>query len=206
MTLIRTQKSFFYHIPKTGGVWVENVIKECIEGRKYAHIPRSGVKNDMNLYYGHKCPSGVHNKYKKNRFSFAFVRHPLSWYRSFWCYRMKYGWRGRSLFPADEQWSSDPNRWIWRLTGAFPGGFLTKLYKMFVGDNGDELGFVGKQENLVDDLITALRLAGEDFDEKKVRGTPKVNTTNNHHLWRISQKNESKILSAEKWILNKYYA
>jgi len=35
--------------------------------------------------------------------------------------------------------------------------------------------FVGKAETVADDLVTALRQAGEDFDETALRDTPRIN-------------------------------
>lgn len=41
-------------------------------------------------------PVNMHNSIRMTgnwgRFSFAFVRHPLNWYASFWSYRMLTGW------------------------------------------------------------------------------------------------------------------
>ncbi len=38
-----------------------------------------------------------------------------------------------------------------------------------------EVDFIGKQENLADDLVTALNTAGEFFEEKRIRSTPSSN-------------------------------
>ena len=38
-----------------------------------------------------------------------------------------------------------------------------------------EVDFIGKQENLVDDLVKALNAAGEFFDEELIRSTRPVN-------------------------------
>lgn len=206
MTLIRCTKTIFYHIPKTGGVWVENALKTSVKGRILKPPPHNGVKNDFNLYYGHKPPSGVHERHKNDRFSFAFVRHPLAWYRSFWCYRMMYGIRGRGgIFPPDDQWSRQPNRFIERMLGAFPDGFLHMVYKEYVGENGDKLDFVGRTENLVDDLVKALNIAGEDFDESKVRSLKRKNASVNHATWKLTKDMEKRLLKAEKWVIDTFY-
>jgi hypothetical protein len=55
-------------------------------------------------------------------------------------------------------------------------GFLTNEYYVpMVGPREQEIDFVGRYENLADDLVTALRLAGEDFNERELRSTPPVN-------------------------------
>ena len=53
-------------------------------------------------------------------------------------------------------------------------GFVTELFSM---NAQPQTRFVGKQENLVDDLITVLRQLEVDFDEDRVRDLKPVNTS-----------------------------
>ena len=55
--------------------------------------------------------------------------------------------------------------------------FCTHVYEQYVGPPDDPIEFVGKQENLVEDLITALRSAGEDFNESLIRAFPPQNVS-----------------------------
>ncbi len=69
------------------------------------------------------------------------------------------------------------NQWINRL---LDDNVLSigELYNKFLGDiRNPSVHFIGRFENLVEDLITGLRLAGEEFDERDVRNTPPANTS-----------------------------
>ena len=58
-------------------------------------------------------------------------------------------------------------------------GYLTEYYPRFVGPPDGEIDFIGRYERLVDDLVLALRLAGQDFDEKVIRSMPPINRSLN---------------------------
>ena len=56
-------------------------------------------------------------------------------------------------------------------------GFLSKHYELFVGPRDAEIDFVGRYERLEDDVVSALRAAGQDFDEEALRSFPPINVT-----------------------------
>jgi len=69
--------ALFLHIPKTGGSWVEQALREIgvqIEQPATIH----GVT------YRHSLLSMFQEQYP---YVFTFVRHPLSWYESWWKYQ-----------------------------------------------------------------------------------------------------------------------
>ncbi|PIR53287.1 hypothetical protein COU76_01935, partial [Candidatus Peregrinibacteria bacterium CG10_big_fil_rev_8_21_14_0_10_49_10] len=74
-------RSAFFHIMKTGGTWVRSVcekqrlsIEEVGDTHKaYCELPDTELVS--------------------SRFTFAFVRHPCSWYQSFWSWKMRTGWQ-----------------------------------------------------------------------------------------------------------------
>ncbi len=156
--------SIFFHIPKTGGIWVREAIRN-------AGIPTVEVGERT----GH---AQVHNQYwqvdRKGKFTFAFVRHPLSWYPSFWSYRMLVGWQ--TMDRVDPFMSLDFERFVWNVI-RFDSGQLSDRYERFTGPNPGVLDFVGRTENLAEDLVKALRWAGEKFDEEKLRQTPRYNVS-----------------------------
>lgn len=54
-------------------------------------------------------------------------------------------------------------------------GHVSRLYQYFLGEEFDCVDFVGKQENLPEDLLSALRMAGESFTAEKIYEVPCVN-------------------------------
>lgn len=162
-------KSVFVHIPKTGGQWVVEALKNA------------GLTVDP-LGVVHTTPDEINHEqaFRERRSVFAMVRHPLSWYQSMWAHRTDEEWEDID----DTDWFTD--RWVkvWaeftkfsradefgeyvrRCCARFPDGFVSMLYDAYT----DECTFVGKQEQLVDDLIRALALAGEQFDTERIRTT-----------------------------------
>ncbi len=139
----------FLHPPKTGGNWVKAAIKYCEipireEGDRHAIIERA------------------------DKFVFTFVRHPASWYVS----RFRCPWhRGRiregrakdvdCLTPEE---AADFHVWLNRVLVEHPG-YVSHIYNRYT----EKADFVGKQENLKEDLIQALKLAGEDVKPMRIR-------------------------------------
>jgi hypothetical protein len=60
------------------------------------------------------------------------------------------------------------------------------MFEDYVGPTNREIEFVGRFERLADDLVHALRLSGETFDETDLRRTAPVNVSmwpTNDALW-----------------------
>ncbi len=63
--------------------------------------------------------------------------------------------------------------WIERISQEFYA-FPSALFQEMLGDNCSGIHFLGKTENLQNDLIRALKQAGEKFNVKKIIATPEV--------------------------------
>jgi len=133
-------------MPKTGGVWVEKTLMACVKGAKVLNIP--------DPHQGINCPG-------KEKFTFAFVRHPLGWYRSYWAYKMTKGWDRKNYFDEDCR-SNHFDEFINAMLKHHPGRF-SHVCKGFIGTQQDPIDFVGRFENLRSDLRKALELAGEEL-------------------------------------------
>jgi hypothetical protein len=213
----------FYHIPKTGGRWVTSAMKAGGVGTGRAHrLP--GRHPRERIYFEvvgspepacwivpqqHSTPDAMEEKYKTRRFQFCFVRRPVAWYRSFWCYRL----RTKNIdlrFPPDHLWDADFERFLENVAAAYPNGFLTELYQHYVGADNTRMDFVGRQEHLADDLVEVLALAGRGVDEKALRALkPRNVSAADPKLgaravagWQTVHKIEA----AEHWILETFYA
>ncbi len=142
-------------------------------------------------------------KVSTEKFCFAFVRHPVSWYRSRWLYRMATGW---VRHPVDDVCRSDNySEFVRSLITHFPG-YLSKLYEDYVGTVSLPIDFVGRQENLVDDLICALRLAGEDFDESVIRSLPPQNQSRKSRNLGETTSVDKQIIEAESKAISRFYS
>jgi hypothetical protein len=199
-----TEKSIFYHVPKTGGIWVSQAIRAS--GIKLGRAER--IKANIPLTRTHSIPELIQPEIKEGRFSFCFVRYPIDWYKSFWCYRI----RTRTIdlrFPADLCWSNDYDEFVNNLLLQYPTGFVTNLYQCYVGRELNGVDFIGKQETLADDLVTALNLSGEDFDEEKLRATRVVNASGTRpkleRLAVLQDETRERVNEVEKWVLENFY-
>lgn len=201
---IKTDKLIFYHIPRTGGIYSKEAMRRSGVGygRCKTYQTPYWLKREHSTY------RNVIDEHKDGLFSFCFVRHPVEWYKSFWCYRML----SKTLdlrFPADWCWSGDFDEFVNNVLDAYPVGYVTNLYQCYVGREADQLDFIGKQENLVDDLIKALTLAGEEFDEARLRKERHWNAAASRpkfgKLAVMSDETHKRIIDAERWIIETFY-
>lgn len=148
MLLLKDNYSTFLHIPKTGGNWVSRVLNDL----DLANC-KTGDKHD--------CDPGRH-------FGFCFVRNPITWYESWFKYQTHIGWinwdKDHPCEPLNRLGSEHFNDFIYNVLQNQPG-FVTRLYSCFT----DNAQFVGRQENLREDLILILDFQGFDFDRDYVR-------------------------------------
>lgn len=190
--------SIFYHVPKTGGTWVTQILLNLMLVQE-RYEPNKGSL--YNLRKEHISPKDTPEDKKADKFSFAFVRNPLTWYQSHWRYRQMNNWDRR--MPIDECRDNNFNRFVENVMNRFPGGFLTELYNCFY--NAD---FLGKQEQLRTDLITALELAGEDFNSTNIYERPEINTTNTDASWlslsQYSKDTEARVRQVECEVFEKF--
>lgn len=156
------KNSCFIHVPKTGGNWVRHALEAAqVDFEDYA------INNNAHLGY-RECPH-------PGRFKFAFVRHPLGLYRSFWQYKMTYGWDEASAL--DRTCRADYfHEFIVNITTRYPGAYGAMLDDL-IGPEQAPIDFVGRYETLQEDLVRALTLAGESFDEERLRAVPAVNVS-----------------------------
>lgn len=203
---VRTERSVFYHVPKTGGIWVKEAMRKS--GLRYDRCKNMKVGQAFGLKREHATPGVVCTEHKDGLFSFCFVRHPVGWYKSFWCYRVKTQYLDRK-FPADRLWDDEFEKFILQILEAYPDGFVTQVYQYYVGEDAKEIDFIGRQENLADDLVTVLSLAGEDFDEERLRATRwrNISAANRKFgdLCTLSDQTEKRILDVEAWVISHFY-
>jgi Sulfotransferase family len=194
MGAVVTKKIRFLHVPKTGGSWAVGAMTEAgIELRQ----PKLQVER---LH-----PTLDELEPYSDRFTIAFVRHPLGWWRSEWRHRMRVGWETDAPDPRILACrSNDFNEFIEMVAENIPG-YLNSLYSNFVGPPERPISFVGRYERLVDDLVTGLRLAGEDFDETTLRSYEPVNIGDPRFRAQYTPELEQRLVAAEQEVIDRFY-
>jgi len=222
---VRTNNYIFYHIPCTGGSWVKRAIRHVMKGNRNFFWKRPDVEDGevdeatywerlasdmLSMKKGHLTPSQITKADKDGLFSFAFVREPISWYKSYWANRGRVReLNGKSwhTFIFDWAWDENFETFCGNMLRMFPEGALTTLYKCFLGEDGTSLDFVGKQESLKEDLIKVLDGLGEKYNLTKIEELEKENTTSEEikKLCVLSTPTKKKLMSHEQWIYLNFY-
>jgi hypothetical protein len=146
-------------------------------------------------------------------FTFVFIRHPLTWYRSYWAYRMQVGWRvhpdqpitGWQTFGSvldHECRADDFESWMRNILAYMPEGFLTRIYRIYT----DQVDFTGRIESLKADLSLALASAGEKFSPARIEALPKENQTN--RKWKaaaiLQKRLAERVMEAENEVVQRW--
>jgi hypothetical protein len=156
------ERAVFLHVPKTGGTWVRRALEHA--GVDFHNFL---VDNDIHADLSY-CPC-------PERFKFGFVRHPFGVYGSYWRFKMNAGWDPENPFDQDCRNDSFEG-FVAGVLDQYPG-WCGQMFEDYVGPPHAEIEFIERFEHLADDLVKALRLAGEVFDERRLREVPPVNST-----------------------------
>jgi hypothetical protein len=189
-----TDKMAYIHVPKTGGTWAMQALEAV------------GIHYKVN---GYGAASHVHwDGMPERPFRFGFVRYPATWYLSYWSY-VRSTDQPVSDNPLDravlecEEFSSFVDVACTRLRG-----FLSDMYNVFLGPP-DAIEFIGRYENLQEDLIKALQLSGEcedweDADFDPIRNLAPVNVSAKTST-AITPELAAMIIDAEKEAAERFY-
>lgn len=180
------------HVPKTGGTWCRTAIKAA--GISYfesgpAHFP-TRVSRIHAAFRHARDTIMVKNWEKKKqqhvrRFVFGFVRHPLTWLESAWADALERGKTPGYKPSLKKPWFWFHRCYAWDFTELIDNVIKLKIdvpsramlarlgYHTIDGirwyPDEHTLDFIGRNENLIDDFVHALRFADEQFDERRIR-------------------------------------
>jgi hypothetical protein len=195
MAVLLKNGPVFLHVPKTGGAWVVHVLRalnlvdhELDDGHAdYERTVWNGnfardsrvLRNVLKRHFG---DNGARRP-ARDAPLFCFVREPLKWLESTWRHKQRRNWEDWGVEGDPLGWhcacwlnglgSPDFNAFVTNINRKRPG-FVTELFGRFARP---EVGFVGRQESLTEDLIKALHFVGARFDEAAVRNHPRVNAS-----------------------------
>ena len=135
--------SIFYHAGRTAGHFVRKTVVDM-------NIPTYEVGNF------HDWPSCINlSPEEQSKLSFCFIRHPLSWLKSFWCIQMQRGW---SLDEYSKSLQSDSfSEFLMKAVEIYPDGPVSAIFRPYL----EQCKEIGRQEDLKEDLSRILILAGE---------------------------------------------
>lgn len=176
--------------PKAGSTWISNAVLNSA-----SHAKPFGK--------GTRCHHEELVGGFTNLPAIAFVRHPLTWYPSYWNHRVRNGWK--TDHDIDECASEDFQSFMEAATEEFPG-WLGTYFQKWIGTANRPAEFVGRYENLQDDIQRGLEFFGESFDPEKLRSTPKANVGNYSKypaIWTESIK--ERVCESEHKLIGQYY-
>jgi hypothetical protein len=185
MAFILKNGAVFLHIPKTGGTSVKHVLEHL----DLIKAPLGHMHSDWERSFWH---DKLHHDLKvaryifrrtvrspraqaridPNCFRFCFIRKPLSWYESYWRFMQSQDWnwanwgdekdpyRWHPCAMVNRLGSPDFNTFISNVNRKRPG-FVTELFGWYVRPG---ISFVGKMENLQQDLARVFSLMKFDVD------------------------------------------
>ena len=157
--------SVFFHIGRTAGYWVRDAL-----------IALDLHKGEIGGF--HENPLRLdHRPEVKNRpFHFCFTRHPLEWLRSTYLHRKMYA-TGKDLDHGAAEAESF-TEFLEYLLAENEEGYVSLCHAPYLSG----CHFVGRQENLAEDLCRALFKAGESFDGQIIRRVPHTNESSPYLL------------------------
>ncbi len=184
--MLLTARYAFFHMPKTGGMWVRQVIRSsgvfCYEGGTH-------------LLPGEVLPV------LPGRYSFTFTRHPVTWWRSLWAYSAAHGWPssaqpfhriiGCCLWPSYAEFMD-------RVLNDIPGEY-SRITARYTGG----VTRVGRTENLAADLARFLTEAGVPL--AAAPAAPPANTGQYGPLSASTPQIDAGIIRAEADIISRFY-
>jgi hypothetical protein len=145
--MLLTPNSCFVHVPKTGGTWV----RAAIQVSGIPHLAVGGHHDTLN---------DEKRLVMHDRLTFAFARHPVSWWASFWAYSIEHGWPPVSgpLWDRITRNCVMPTfgEFMDRMLAEHPGAYTHILFRYL-----EHVDFIGRYEHLEHDLVAAMERAGE---------------------------------------------
>ena len=202
MALRLIDGSEFLHIPKTAGSWVTRVLED--NGLVAKRVSRKHATYDLNLFgertgsdkqllrYGLRVGAARVKSLLRipgegpdspARFRFCFVRHPLSWYESWWRYMQGQNWNHWGRQNSSRYWdpdsllnglgSDDFNTFVANVVRARPG-YVSELFYAYTKPG---ISFIGKTETLCEDMLTVLNHLGFSVDSTALTRAGKENAS-----------------------------
>jgi len=171
----------FYHIPKTGGSYIRRQLQNLV-GVQFSEIG-----------HVHCAPIDIFGKAPGKK-SFCTVRHPVTWYESYYRYRMDNGWKPAHHIDACCQGHSF-EQFVNQFLHLYRFGYVTSLYSRYV----PFVDRVLKMENLTDEVKGLLKDWGYNTDNIS---SGKINATSHAMDTSLSHKTRNRLISIELGVID----
>jgi hypothetical protein len=214
-------------MPKTGGNWVREVVRRTFPEmfifirfpNNDPHIPLEDLRElflehskaeefcflrNGNIPLRHEEKLEVLNSFSAENppHFYSFIRHPLSWWTSFWLYRQRTGWQPDHWI--DSLCRSDNFAvFIENVLQRLPGGW-NRMSRMFIGSNDKPVDGIGRQENLLQDLSGFLNAEGLVHDPAQLQSLQRINASEGHKPV-LSPELAARLAASESELLEKFY-
>jgi len=159
---ITTEKLCFFHMPRTGGTWVQRALE--------AALP-PGVPFVWNHHFAiTECDPETWD----GRVTCTFVRQPFDWLRSWFAWQQDHKWKGMSgpTTCLEKFRDEDFEQFTRNLVEKAPR-LVTTLYEAYT----DKVDMIGNTARAREDLIEIMQSAGEEFDPLAIYTLPIANAS-----------------------------
>lgn len=188
--------SIFLHVPKTGGTWVRYALdRSGIALGESLQLDTSG-KHRTRVWSVHSPLKALPKALVRDKYIFAFVRHPLSWFQSMWAFRMQTGWQNLGCSNEYMCKSNNFNEYVRKSLLYMPRRCTRIFTDILTTDTDVRVHYVGKYESLLPDLFHALDSAGETYNPFVISTLEKRNAAASLSMWQQQCVYEEDVLNA----------
>ena len=139
--------------------------------------------------------------------AFGFVRHPITWYESYWRHRLSTGWDDAALLDR-ECGANDYRVFVENVITKLRPGHLGRTFEAMLGTDYSGCSFIGRFENLTADLVSALSFFGEPLSIKKLLAVRPKNVGDRKKFPAVELPHEllEQLVCFERGLVTRFYA
>ena len=176
------------HTPKCAGTWLFNLLPGLCDVKERHAVPHMNLKEAREL---------------TDKPIVAAVRHPETWWPSYWNHRMRHGWQPHTHI-VDTLANKSFTAFMRGVNENYPG-FFSHYVQGWVGGPEEPVEHTIRYEYLVDDLTEVLDLYGEEYDVREFN-RPRVNCSDYGTHSAIWGDQREAPIENERLVLQRFYS